>query len=112
MKKSLLALCLIAFSFGGGFPFQDSLPNLTGPYLGQKPPGLKPEIFARGIISTEMSEGCSGWGNEINSDKSENRPYVSPDGKYLFYTSTKTGNRDIYWVDAQIIDRLKQASIN
>ena len=65
MKNSLLALCLIAFSFGGGFPFQDSLPNLTGPYLGQKPPGLKPEIFAPGIISTGIWEGCSGWGNDM-----------------------------------------------
>ena len=46
-------------------------------------------------------------GNEINTDKSENRPYVSPDGKYLFYTSTIRGNRDIYWVDAKIIDGLK-----
>jgi hypothetical protein len=53
------------------------------------------------------------WGNpvhmgkEINSEKSENRPYVSPDGKYIFYTSTKTGKRDIYWVDAKIINELK-----
>ena len=46
-------------------------------------------------------------GTEINSDKSENRPYVSPDGRYLFYTSTKKGNRDIYWVDAKIIEALR-----
>jgi len=24
---------------------------LTGPYLGQKPPGMTPEIFAPGIVS-------------------------------------------------------------
>ena len=46
-------------------------------------------------------------GNEINTDKSENRPYVSPDGRYLFYASTKRGNRDIYWVDVKIIEELK-----
>lgn len=46
-------------------------------------------------------------GDKINSDKSENRPYVSPDGKYLFYASTKGGNRDIYWVDTTIIEKLK-----
>ena len=46
-------------------------------------------------------------GNEINTDKSENRPYVSPDGKYFFYTSNKRGNRDIYWVSAKIIEDLK-----
>lgn len=33
-------------------------PVLTGPYLGQKPPGSTPEIFAPGIVSTE------GW--EVN----------------------------------------------
>ncbi|MCP4156280.1 MAG: hypothetical protein GY757_51680 [bacterium] len=31
---------------------------LKGPYLGQKPPGLIPEIFAPGIISTNEGEGC------------------------------------------------------
>ena len=51
-------------------------------------------------------------GNEINTDKSENRPYVSPDGKYFFYTSTIRGNRDIYWVDAKIIEDLKPKELN
>ena len=33
---------------------------LKGPYLGQKPPGVTPEIFAPGFISTELEEfGCS-----------------------------------------------------
>ena len=31
-------------------------PALKGPYLGQKPPGMIPEIFAPGIISTGFSE--------------------------------------------------------
>jgi hypothetical protein len=42
-------------------------------------------------------------GPRINSAASENRPYVSPDGKYMFYTSNRDGNRDIYWVDAKIL---------
>jgi hypothetical protein len=32
------------------------LENVSGDYFGQKPPGLKPEIFAPGIISTELFE--------------------------------------------------------
>jgi hypothetical protein len=32
---------------------------LKGPYLGQKPPGIKPEIFAPGIISTSSYEHSS-----------------------------------------------------
>ena len=30
--------------------------RLTGPYLGQKPPGAKPELFAPGLVCTGMSE--------------------------------------------------------
>ena len=33
------------------------LPILKGPYLGQKPPGMKAEIFAPGIISIASSQG-------------------------------------------------------
>ncbi|MCP4151886.1 MAG: hypothetical protein GY757_29360, partial [bacterium] len=50
-------------------------------------------------------------GNTINSKYSENRSYVTPDGKYLFYTSTRTGNLDIYWVDAKIIKKLKPKNL-
>ncbi len=32
---------------------QTDFPKLTGPYLGQKPPGIVPEIFAPGIVSKE-----------------------------------------------------------
>lgn len=47
-------------------------------------------------------------GGKINSQASENRPYVTPDGKYFFFTSTKRGNRDIYWVDAKILDDFRR----
>ncbi|MFC2156854.1 ankyrin repeat domain-containing protein [Acidobacteriota bacterium] len=46
-------------------------------------------------------------GETINSEYSENRVYVTPDGKFLFYTSMRTGNLDIYWADAGIIQDLK-----
>ncbi|MCK4820587.1 PD40 domain-containing protein, partial [bacterium] len=46
-------------------------------------------------------------GNQINSPRSENRPYVTNDGRFFFYTSSRRGNRDIYWVDARIIEKLK-----
>jgi len=46
-------------------------------------------------------------GNQINSNRSENRPYITNDGRFFFYTSSKRGNRDIYWVDAKIIEELK-----
>ena len=35
------------------FSQQSDFPKLTGPYLGQKPPGMTPEIFVPGIILVE-----------------------------------------------------------
>ncbi len=45
-------------------------PALKGPYLGQKPPGLEPEIFAPGIVSTHAGEFGSTF---------------SPNGKELYF---------------------------
>jgi Tol biopolymer transport system component len=60
--------CCISLTFNYSKP--DDFPALEGPYLGQKPPGLIPEVFVPGIISTGVSEGCS---------------YFSKDGQlYLF----------------------------
>ena len=45
--------------------------QLKGPYLGQKPPGMTPEVFAPGIVSTAHSEFCS---------------VFSPDGSEFFWS--------------------------
>jgi len=53
---------------------QTDFPKLTGPYLGQKPPGRLPEVFAPGIISfPETKEFACAF---------------SSDGKEFYYTST------------------------
>ena len=46
-------------------------------------------------------------GDEINSSGFDYTPMLSPDGKYLFFTSTKTGNGDIYWIDSRVIEAFK-----
>lgn len=73
-------------------------------------------------------------GNKINSPFNEYSPYVSPDGKYFFFMSMKpdeklfdgeekfsidkikkiynsagNGNSATYWIDARIIDELKES---
>ncbi len=55
-------------------------------------------------------------GPTINTNYIEDGAYVSPDGEYLFFnrrqnyvTSEAT---DIYWVDANIIEKLRPVSIN
>jgi len=54
---------------------QEDVPRLKGPYLGQKPPGMTPEVFAPGIVSKD-----------------------GPQAKLFF---TRDGN--ICWVSAEII---------
>ena len=53
------------------------------PYLDQKSPGMTPEVFAPGIVSSRE------------------------DGKYLFYISLRAGSYYTYWIDTKIIHALK-----
>ena len=58
-------------------------------------------------ISFKKEDG--GWTKKVNMEEILKRgitggcPYVSPDGKYFFFTS----KGDIYWVSAKIIDEIK-----
>ncbi len=53
MKRSLLICSLLVLTGIISFPQQSDFPKLAGLYLGQKPPGKIPELFAPGIISVE-----------------------------------------------------------
>ena len=64
---SLLILSLSLPAFGA-----DDWPELTGPYLGQTPPGLTPEVFAPGLISLPDAR-------ELNS-------VFSPSGRIFMFT--------------------------
>ena len=48
-----ITLLLSTLAMSGKSNSQDEFPVLKGPYLGQKPPGLTPELFAPGIVSTK-----------------------------------------------------------
>lgn len=66
-------------------------------------------------ISFKQKEGSWGpainLGDQINTSAWEAAATVTPDGKYLFFNrnvgSDKYENVDIYWVDAQIIETLR-----
>jgi len=85
----------------------------------------KEDSFGEDDLYISFKKKDSSWskpinmGSEINSPASENRPYVTPDGKYFIYTSTMkhrnadnnsfgNGKRDIYWIDSKILEKLKQ----
>lgn len=61
---------LLMAVFLAGCTNQKDLPVLTGSYLGQDPPGMTPEIFAPGILSSSYSEI---------------KAVFSPDGKEIYY---------------------------
>lgn len=141
----------------------------VGAYLGQGPPGLEPEPFAPGLVSTAMYErdlawtpdggeaywtvystghragavvavrrrvdGADGWIDAtplpppIASPALDFCPALSPDGRVLFFTSTRTtfelttqatygdladrlsapgnGRGDLWWVDVRALDPLR-----
>jgi len=70
MKKNIALLTVSLLLICCSAPEQDDFPVFSGPYLGQKPPGMTPKIFAPGIISTRYSEV---------------KAVFTLDGKELFY---------------------------
>jgi hypothetical protein len=62
---------------------QDDFPVLKDPYLGQKLPGTRPEIFAPDIISTERDAEYGG--------------HFSPDGREFYFTRYSPGSRAKLW---------------
>lgn len=66
----------------------------------------RPDGFGSGDLYISFRSADGTWttaknlGAQINSDRQDYCPFVTRDGRYLFFSS----KRDIYWVDASIID--------
>jgi len=111
---------------------KSDFPVLKGPYLGQKPPGIVPEVFAPGIIMTDLNEHGSptfspdlseiywspqykeiGGGRILfmkmirsrwqppliapfSKDFKNQNPFLSVDGKRLFFKSFRPIDADVY----------------
>lgn len=62
-------------------------------------------------VSFKRCDG--GWTDAVNLSETVNTkfneacPIVSPDGKYLFFNSDRSGKSDIYWVSAAILEKLR-----
>jgi hypothetical protein len=52
-RLSILIPFLFHIAMANGQIYQKEFPVLKGPYLGQKPPGKTPEVFAPGIVSVQ-----------------------------------------------------------
>ncbi|MGG5487863.1 hypothetical protein [Gaetbulibacter sp. PBL-D1] len=70
---------------------------------------IREEGYGQGDLYISFKDDNDNWskatnmGAVINTTGHELCPFVTKDGKYLFYTS----NQDIYWVDANVIQQLK-----
>jgi len=95
MRPRLLQLRRLVIAEAGRFP------ELSGPYLGQKPPGPTPEIFAPGIISTgrfERDVAMSPGGDEM---------YFGASGPgYLYTTVLATRLVNGRWTEPEIVPHL------
>jgi len=85
---------------------QDDFPVLKGPYLGQKLPGMIPEIFAPGIISTkenyELNSVFSPKGDEFYYEISTTTPEEKKKGKY-FYIIMVSKHKNGIWTKPEMV---------
>jgi hypothetical protein len=70
------------------------------------------------FISFRRADG--GWGepahlgSAVNSDATDFCPFVTPDGKYFFFSQRHTGPDgtvtagDVYWIDAKFLERFRK----
>ena len=71
--------------------------------------GNRKEGLGQGDLYVSFRGENGQWGEAknmtelINTPGHELCPFVTKDGKYLFYTS----NQDIYWVDAQVLEQFR-----
>jgi hypothetical protein len=69
----------------------------------------RPDGLGSGDLHVSFHEPNGSWttsrslGNTINTDTDDFCPFVTSDGKYLFYAS----RGDVYWVSTEVIKRLR-----
>jgi hypothetical protein len=88
-KITLLPLVLlIVFGTIGELNAEEGFPDLRGPYLGQKPPGMTPELFALVIVSTEKEREFSGI---FSTDGKEYYFFHFPEGSGMMAAKRTNG---------------------
>lgn len=65
------------------------------------------KITSRLLVSFKQPDGSWNEPQPIDLGMSAGTPWISADGRFLFFTGGERGKSDIYWVDAAIIEKLK-----
>jgi hypothetical protein len=72
-------------------------------FSSDRPGGLgRADIYVSYLENGRWSEPMN-LGEAVNSEASEYGAMLSPDGRFLFFTSSRTGMEDIYWVSADVL---------
>ncbi len=132
-KRIFIAAVLLSTIFVPGRSVQElDFPVLKGPYLGQKPPGMTPKVFAPGIVTTDLNEhGAPTFSPDLSEmywspqfrdigggrilfmkmieslwqppktapfseDFKNQNPFLSVDGKRLFFKSFRPIEAEVY----------------
>ena len=128
MKNIILINCLPLAMAMLVLAQQNDLPKLAGPYLGQKPSGTTPEVFAPGIVVAQhivhnaitfspdgneaywsewgpptiyFSKIVDGKGTEPLKFSDGDAPFISPDGKKIYFVAYKQvpeGRKEVIYV--------------
>jgi hypothetical protein len=98
----LAAALMLPVLFLAGQEKPPAFPVLKGPYLGQTPPGMAPELFAPGIVSTELNT------RDIA---------ISPDGKEIYFcvnlanftfsTILVTRQKNGVWTEPEVMEHME-----
>jgi hypothetical protein len=73
-------------------------------FSSDRPGGIgRADIYMSRLENGRWSEPMN-LGVAVNSEASEYGAVLSPDGRFLFFTSSRTGMEDIYWVSADVLE--------
>ena len=129
-SASIAAIAFLSVAACGSQPEGD-ISDLKGPYLGQEPPGLKAEVFAPGIVSTEHFEAFGIFAPDMEEfyfkrrggdyerstllvfqykndlwtqrvvSSSRGEPFISPDGQRLYLGNKVMERTATGWSEAK-----------
>jgi len=107
MKILLVVLIVLICVFGIYAQVKNEFLALNGPYLGQKPPGMLPEIFASEISSTEAFEFAITFSNDGNDIFFTRRPTYEGGGNSIMHTYHNNEN----WIKPKLASFAKSGYV-
>ncbi|CAM2010181.1 TolB family protein [Acanthopleuribacter pedis] len=102
----MIVAVVTLFAGDGAVEVPRSQPLLKGPYLGQKPPGMTPEPFAPGIVTTERWEYCATFTPDLKTIYFLEEEAETDKDLFMVYEEKADG-----WYKSRVSDRVGQPFI-